>query len=68
MCHVCHESHDGIQVCIINTGPMCVWCLRERTNHRFSAKNHIDQGTQPYVLEFLTQYEDMLIVRASQIL
>ena len=68
MCHVYHESYARIQVCIINTGPMCVRCLRERTNHIFSAKNHIDQGTQPYVLEFLTQYEDMLTVHASRIL
>ena len=68
MCHVYHESYVGIQVRNTNKGPMCVRSLRDRTNHRFSAKNHIDQGTQPYVLEFLTQYEDMLIVRASQIL
>ena len=68
MCHVYQESYIGIQVRNTNTCPMCVRCLREGTNHRFLAKNHMDQGTQPHVLEFLTQYEDMLIARASRIL
>ena len=68
MCHVCHESYARIQVRNLNTFPMCVQCLREGTNHIFLAKNHMDQGTQPHVLEFITQYEDMLTTRASQIL
>ncbi len=51
-----------------NTGPMCMRCRREGTNHRFSARNHMDPGTQPYVLAVLTQVEEMLIARASPIL
>ena len=68
MCHVCLESYAGIQVRNKSTCPMCVQCLQERSNHRFSAMNHMDPGTQPHVLEDLTQVEEMLIARASPIL
>ena len=68
MCHVCHESYVGIQVRNTNTGPMCVRCLKDRTNHRFSARNHMDPGSQPHVLEVLTQVEDMLTAHAIPIL
>ena len=68
MCHVCQESYAGIQVCNSSTCPMCVRCLREGSNHRFSTRNHMDLGTQPHVLEDLTQIEEMLIACASPIL
>ena len=68
MCHVCLESYVGIQVCNTSTGPMCMRCLREESNHRFSATNHMDLRNQPHVLEDLTQVEEMLIARASPIL
>ena len=68
MCHVCLESYAGIQVRNTSTGPMCMRCLREGSNHIFSATNHIDPGTQPHVLEDLTQVEEMLIACASTIL
>ena len=47
---------------------MCVRYLREGTNHRMPRRNHMDPGTQPHVLEALTQVEDMLIVRVGPIL
>ena len=68
MCHVFLESYAGIQVRNTSTGPMCMRCLREGSNHIFSATNHIDPGTQPHVLEDLTQVEEMLIACASPIL
>ena len=67
MCYFYHESHVGIQVRNTNTGPLCVRCLREGTNHRIPGRNHMDPGTQPHVLEVLTQVEDMLIVCVSPI-
>ena len=68
MCHFYHESHVGIQVRNTNMGPICVRFLREGTNHRIPGRNHMDPGTQPHVLEVLTQVEDMLIVCVSPIL
>ena len=68
ICHVCLESYVGIQVRNTSTGPMCMRFLREGSNHIFSATNHIDPGTQPHVLEDLTQVEEMLIACGSPIL
>ena len=68
MCHVCLDSYVGIQVHNTSIGPMCVQCLREGSNHIFSATNHMDPGTQPHILEYLTQVEEMLIACASPIL
>ena len=34
--------------------PMCMQYLREGSNHRFSAANHMDPGFQPHVLQDLT--------------
>ena len=45
ICHVGQESYAGIQVRNLSIGPMCVRCLREISNHRFSARNHMDLGT-----------------------
>ena len=36
ICHVCEESYGGIEVCNSSIGPMCVRCLREGYNHKFS--------------------------------
>ena len=68
MCHVYLESYARIQVHNTSIGPMCMRCLREGSNHRFSATNHMDPGIQPHVLEDLTQVEEMFIARASPIL
>ena len=68
MCHVFLELYVGIQACNSSKGPMCVQCPREGSNHRFLARNHMDPGTQPNVLEDLTEVEEMLIARASPIL
>ena len=67
-CHVCHESYVGIQVFRTNTGPMCMHCRREGTNHKFSTRNHMDLGTQPDVLRVLTEVEEMFIAHAIPIL
>jgi hypothetical protein len=66
MCHVCDESYVRIQV--FNIGPKCMRCRREGTYHRFSAQNHMDPGSQPRVLEVLTQVKEILIARAIPIL
>ena len=68
LCHPRQGSYAGIQVCNSSTGPMCMQCLREGPNHRFLARNHMDPGDQPHVVEDLTQVEEMLIARASPIL
>ena len=68
MCHVCLESYAGLQVRNTSIGPMCVQCLREGSNHIFLATNHMDPGTQPHILEDLTQVEEMLIAHESPIL
>ena len=57
-CHVCQESYAGVQIRNTSTGPMCLRCLREGSNHRFSATNHMDLGFQPRVLQDLTQVEE----------
>jgi len=67
-CHVCQESYAGVQIRNTSTGPMCLRCLREGSNHIFSVANHMDPGFQPRVLQDLTQVEEMLIARASPIL
>ena len=43
-------------------------CNREGSHHRFSADNHMNPGEKPNVLAELTQVEEMLVARASQIL
>ena len=68
MCHVCQESYAGVHIRNTSTGPMCLQCLREGSNHKFSTANHMDPGFQPRVLQDLTQVEEMLIARASPIL
>ena len=68
MCHVFQESYAGVHIHNTSTGPMCLRCLREGSNHRLSVANHMDQGFQPCVLQDLTQVEEMLIARASPIL
>ena len=68
MCHVCQESYVGVHIRNTSIGPMCLQCLREGSNHRFSVANHMDPGFQPHVLQDLTQVEEMLIARASPIL
>ena len=68
MCDLYHESYARIQVCDINTYPMCVWSIREGTNHIFLARNHMDRGFQPHVLKVITQVEDMVITQTSPIL
>ena len=37
VCHVCQESYVGIKVHNSSTDLMCMRCLRERSDHRFSA-------------------------------
>ena len=68
MCHVFQESYGGVHIRNKSTGPMCLRCLREGSNHIFLVTNHMDPGFQPRVLQDLTQVEEMLIARASQIL
>ena len=54
MCHVCQESYAGVHIRNTSTGPMCLRCLREGSNHRFSAASHMDPGFQPRLLQDIT--------------
>lgn len=68
VCTICKESYPGMKTKHFHSRISCFRCASSKSTNRFSELNNMNPGEQPYVLQQLTQVEEMLIAHVNPIL
>lgn len=65
VCTICKESYPGMKTKLFHGKISCFCCASSKSTNRFFELNSMNPGEQPYVLQQLTQVEEMLIARVN---
>lgn len=68
VCTICKEAYPGMKTKLLHGRLSCFCCASSKSTNRFSELNNMNRGEQPYVLQQLTQVEEMLIAHVNPIL